>query len=338
MLEALGVNTSKTFSVIETGEALHRGDEPSPTRSAVLVRLSHGHIRIGSFQRLAALGDAAALRRLTDYALKIYYGEGGGDDAPARLLTHVAKRGGALAASYMAAGFVHGVLNSDNINISGESFDYGPWRFTPMFDPSFTAAYFDEGGLYAFGRQAEAIHWDVVQLGNALTSIAEIDALNEAVGAFAPAYQSAIADRFLWRLGVIPKSETQDLELVKAITMALGQSEVSIDRFFFDWAGGARRGVSPADEFYAGESFAPFVKTVANYAPARSLTHPYWHGKAPCAMHIEEVEAIWAPIAEADDWGMLTAKVEAVRAMGDAMDGGEEGSGISGVGGNNLVC
>jgi serine/tyrosine/threonine adenylyltransferase len=319
MLEALGVNTSKTFSVIETGEALHRGDEPSPTRSAVLVRLSHGHIRIGSFQRLAALGDEAALRRLTDYALLYYYGEPGGDDAPARLLSHVAKRGGALAASYMAAGFVHGVLNSDNINISGESFDYGPWRFTPLFDPSFTAAYFDESGLYAFGRQAEAIHWDVVQLGNALTSIAEIDALNQAVGAFAPAYQSAIADRFLWRLGVTSRGEAQDLELVRTITMALDQGEVSIDRFFFDWAGGARRGASPADAFYAGESFAPFAKAIANYTPARSLTHPYWHGKAPCSMHIEEVEAIWAPIAERDDWNALIAKVEAVRGMGEAM-------------------
>ena len=321
MLEALGVNTSKTFSVIETGEALHRGDEPSPTRSAVLVRLSHGHIRIGSFQRLAAIGDEAALRRLTDYALRTYYGEPGGDDAPARLLTHVAKRGGALAASYMAAGFVHGVLNSDNINISGESFDYGPWRFTPIFDPSFTAAYFDEGGLYAFGRQAEAIHWDVVQLGNALTSIAEIDALSEAVSAFAPAYQSAIADRFLWRLGVIPMGEAQDLELVRTITMALGQGEVSIDRFFFDWAGGARRSPSPADDVYTSESFAPFVKAITNHTPARALTHPYWHSKAPCALHIEEVEAIWAPIAESDDWGLLSAKVAAIRAMGDAMGG-----------------
>lgn len=323
MLEALGVNTSKTFSVIETGEALHRGDEPSPTRSAVLVRLSHGHIRIGSFQRLAAIGDEAALRRLTDYALKTYYGEPGGDDAPARLLTHVAKRGAALAASYMAAGFVHGVLNSDNINISGESFDYGPWRFTPTFDPSFTAAYFDEGGLYAFGRQAEAIHWDVVQLGNALTSIAEIDALNEAVSAFAPAYQRTIADRFLWRLGVTTMGEAQDLELVRTITTALGQGEVTIDRFFFDWAGGTRRSPSPADDVYAGESFTPFVKAIANHTPARALTHPYWHGGSPCAMPIEEVEAIWAPIAESDDWGRLWAKVGEIRAMGDAMGGGE---------------
>ncbi|MEK6638839.1 MAG: YdiU family protein [Pseudomonadota bacterium] len=319
MLEALGVNTSKTFSVIETGEALHRGDEPSPTRSAVLVRLSHGHIRVGSFQRLAAIGDEAALRRLTDYALLHYYGEPGGGDAPARLLTHVAKRGGALAASYMAAGFVHGVLNSDNINISGESFDYGPWRFTPTFDPGFTAAYFDEGGLYAFGRQAEAIHWDVVQLGNALASIAEIDALNEAAGTFAPAYQSAIADRFLWRLGVAPHDAAQDLELVRTITMALGHGEVSIDRFFFDWAGGSRRSPSPIDGFYAGENFAPFMKAINSYTAARPLTHSYWSGESRCSMQIEEVEAIWAPIAEANDWGALTAKVAAIRAMGQAM-------------------
>lgn len=322
MLEALGVNTSKTFSVIETGEALHRGDEPSPTRSAVLVRLSHGHIRIGSFQRLAAIGDEDALRRLTDYALRHYYDEAGGDDAPARLLAHVARRGGALAASYMAAGFVHGVLNSDNINISGESFDYGPWRFTPMFDPGFTAAYFDEGGLYAFGRQAEAIHWDVVQLGNTLTSIAEVDALNHAVSMFGPAYQSAIADRFLWRLGVTPQGEAQDLALVRAITMALGQGEVSIDRFFFDWAGGTRRGTSPADLIYEGENFGSFTSAIAAYAPARALTHTYWRGDAPCAMTIQEVEAIWAPIAEADDWGALTTKIGAIRAMGDAMRDG----------------
>ena len=319
MLEALGVNTSKTFSVIETGEALHRGDEPSPTRSAVLVRLSHGHIRIGSFQRLAALGDEAALRRLTDYALRHYYGELGGDDAPARLLAHVARATAALAASYMAAGFVHGVLNSDNINISGESFDYGPWRFTPMFDPGFTAAYFDEGGLYAFGRQAEAIHWDVVQLGNALTSIAEIDALNAAVGEFGPAYQSAIAERFLWRLGVSARGEEADLALVRAITGALEESEVTIDQFFFDWAGGSRRAPSPVDHLYSADSFAAFTSAIANYRPSRAITHDYWRCDAPCSMHIAEVEAIWAPIAEHDDWSTLTTKVTAIRAMGEAM-------------------
>src|SRR6478735_11507746 len=85
MLEALGVETSKSFSLIETGEALDRNDEPSPTRSSVLVRLQHGHIRIGTFQRLAYFQSGEEMRRLTDYCLDLYYGEPGGEDGPARL-------------------------------------------------------------------------------------------------------------------------------------------------------------------------------------------------------------------------------------------------------------
>jgi serine/tyrosine/threonine adenylyltransferase len=316
MLEALGVNTSKTFSVIETGEALHRGDEPSPTRSAVLVRLSHGHIRIGSFQRLAALGDDAALARLTDYALSTYYGEDGGEAAPVRLLGHVAAATADLAASYMVAGFVHGVLNSDNINISGESFDYGPWRFTPKFEAGFTAAYFDEGGLYCFGRQAEAIHWDVVQLAIALTRIADQEALVEVINGFAPAYRQAIVRRMLWRLGVQSRGETADGALVQALEAALALQLVEIDLFFFDWAGGSLRPASSAD--YREQGFAAFVEQVAPYEPARNLDHPYWSGAQPCSMHIDEVEAIWAPIAAHDDWTLLYAKVAAIRDMGAA--------------------
>jgi uncharacterized protein YdiU (UPF0061 family) len=129
MLQALGVDTSRTFSLIETGEELQRGDEPSPTRSSVLVRLSHGHIRIGSFQRLAYLRSDEELKRLTDHSLRTYFGSASAD--PIELLRHVVEGTARLAGSYMAAGFVHGVLNSDNINITAESFDYGPWRFAP---------------------------------------------------------------------------------------------------------------------------------------------------------------------------------------------------------------
>jgi serine/tyrosine/threonine adenylyltransferase len=319
MLEALGVNTSKTFSVIETGEELHRGDEPSPTRSAVLFRLNHGHIRIGSFQRLANLGDTQSLNRLVTYVLAKYYGEDAGDDAPERLLTHVAERTADLAASYMVAGFVHGVLNSDNINVTGESFDYGPWRFTPKFDRGFTAAYFDEAGLYAFGRQAEAIHWDVVQLAVALSTIADQDVLIEAVNRFAPAYRSALVKRMLWRLGVAPRNEESDIALVQTIEQALISSEIVIDRFFFDWQGGSRRTASPFDAHYDADAFAAFRAEISDYRPARPLQHPFWQSVLPCSMYIEEVEAIWARIAEDDDWSALHDKVAQIRAMGEAM-------------------
>jgi uncharacterized protein YdiU (UPF0061 family) len=98
-----------------------------------MVRMSHGHIRIGSFQRLAFERDEAGMKRLVAYALHHLYGED--LDDPVRLLTLVAERTATLAARYMAAGFVHGVLNSDNINVTGESFDYGPWRFALVWGP-----------------------------------------------------------------------------------------------------------------------------------------------------------------------------------------------------------
>mgnify|MGYP001067938908 CR=1 FL=1 len=318
MLEALGVHTSRALSVIETGEQLTRNDEPSPTRSAVLVRLSHGHIRIGSFQRLAHGGDTDGLSRLAAYALEQYYGEEAGHDAPARLLGHVAAGAARLAASYIAAGFVHGVLNSDNINITAESFDYGPWRFAPTFDPGFTAAYFDHQGLYSFGRQAEAIQWDVVQLAIALRLIAESDALIPALEGFGPAYRAALVDRMAWRLGVTPRGEAEDIALVQAMETALIESRVSLDRFFFDWRGGALRAPN-AD--YGHTAFDALRDRLQPYRRRGPDTHPYWSGDGPCAMQIDEVEAIWAPIAEADDWSALHAKVAAVRVMGDALAG-----------------
>jgi uncharacterized protein YdiU (UPF0061 family) len=313
MLEALGVRTSRSFSVIETGEALQRGDEPSPTRSAVLVRLSHGHVRIGSFQRLAYLNETEGLTRLVAYTLRHLYGEEPGEDGPVRLLAHVVAGTARLAASYMAAGFVHGVLNSDNINVTAESFDYGPWRFTPRWEPAFTAAYFDQQGLYAFGRQAQAIHWDGVQLALALTKLIDVEALAPVLDGFPAAYEEAYAAALLGRLGVTPQGAEADLAVVSALEDALATSGATIDRFFYDWRGG-RRSADPTPE-----TNAPALEAaLAGYAPAADRSHPYWSDGAPCSMHIDEVERIWSAIAERDDWAPLHEKVAAVRRMGEA--------------------
>ncbi|WP_375393458.1 protein adenylyltransferase SelO family protein [uncultured Sphingomonas sp.] len=309
MLEALGVPTSRTLSLIETGEALDRGDEPSPTRGAVMVRLSHSHIRIGTFQRLAYLRDEATMRRLVGYVLDRLYDEPGDD--PARLLTLVVDRAATLAASYMAAGFVHGVLNSDNINVTGESFDYGPWRFAPTWDPGFVAAYFDREGLYAFGRQPEAIHWDVMQLASSLRLIADSDPLVAALEAFPARYQEAVAAAILWRFGVVGRDGEGDRALVQTIERALRRTGVGIDRFFFDAFGG----VLP-EEY--GDAWAEVRAALAAYMPRNDRSHPYWSGE-PCSMLIDEVEAIWAAIAERDDWSVLAAKVAAIREMGAAL-------------------
>ena len=321
MLEALGVETSKSFSLIETGEGLERNDEPSPTRSAVLVRLGHGHIRIGTFQRLAYFDQADNIAKLADYCLRHLFGEAPGEDAPARLLDRVAGGTARLAASYIAAGFVHGVLNSDNIAITAESFDYGPWRWTPHWDGHFTAAYFDHNGLYAFGRQPQAIHWDLVQLALSLRAIAPAEALTPVLETFPDRFQQALRDALFGRLGIETGAMADDMSLVVAIETSLARRTVAIDRFFFDWRGGGLRGGSPAAAAYQTEDFADFRREIVRRRPAAgALDHPYWSDDAgPCAMHIEEVEAIWSAIDERDDWAPLQAKIAAVRRMGEAL-------------------
>ena len=316
MLEALGVNTSKSFALFETGEALWRGDEPSPTRSSVLTRLSHGHIRIGNFQRLAFFDDAAGIATLTRYCLEQLYKETPtADDTEnaTQLFDLACSATATLAASYIAAGFVHGVLNSDNINITGESFDYGPWRFAPEWDEGFTAAYFDHAGLYAFGRQPEAIQWDVAQLAGCLALIGEAPALSDLLGGWPARFEAALVDKLLARLGVEPADDATDRQLVSAVLAALRSRQVGIDRFFFDWRGGR----TPAAGAYSNDVFDDLRSKLR--ARQRPLTHPYWDDPEPCSMLIDEVEGIWSSIADNDDWSPFDAKIEAVRRLGAAM-------------------
>ncbi len=314
MLDALGVNTSKTFSLVETGEELMRGDEPSPTRSAVMVRLSHSHIRIGTFQRIAAEGDAEMMQRLVEYCLTILYNEALSDNPAAQLLDLAVERIAELAASYMVAGFVHGVLNTDNINITGESFDYGPWRFTEFWDPRFTAAYFDESGLYAFGRQAEAAHWNLGQLAVSLRLICDAPPLVEALERFPVLFQNAIIRRFLWRLGIKSQGEEKDRQLVEAAERAMVREQIPIDMFFHTHRGGR----APDMQKY-GQDRASFAEILGDYQNADSLGHVYWSDASPCSMLIDEVEKIWSAIASDDDWQPLYQKIDAIRRMHEAL-------------------
>ena len=316
MLAALGVNTSRTLSIIETGEALDRGDEPSPTRSAVLVRLNHSHIRYGTFQRLAALDLPVEMARLSEYVLKHYFGGDRVYDVYDALIDHAVTNAAGQAAAMMAAGFVHGVLNTDNINITGECFDYGPFRFASVWDPDFTAAYFDHHGLYSFGRQAEAMQWNVFQLANALRLVAPVEALKPALEDFGNRYTAVLTAALLARLGVRPFGDSRDRVLAEALVAALEASRAGLDRFWFDWRGGGLRADAGA---YDTPEFAPFVAAVRAFAPAVTLGHPYWADPVPCGLPIAEIEAIWSAIAADDDWAPFGAKISAIRRMGAAL-------------------
>lgn len=311
MLEALGVNTSKTFSIIETGEELWRGDEPSPTRSAVMVRLSHSHIRIGAFQRLAYEKDAETMAALTNYALRELYDVEPGENPAAQLFALAVPRIADLAASYMVAGFVHGVLNTDNINITGESFDYGPWRFTPRWEPGFTAAYFDHSGLYAFGRQAQAMHWNLGQLGVALRLLTDAEPLIAELERFPELFQQAFVRRFLWRIGLESSGDDIDRQLVEHGERAMMAERIEIDEFFT-----RHRGGDAADEESKTPEYEAFLGLLREFKPAP--------GAVPipaCSMHIEEVEDIWSAIADHDDWTKLETKIANIRELGQALAG-----------------
>ncbi len=313
MLEAHGANTSKTFSVIETGEALDRGDEPSPTRSAVMVRLSHSHIRIGTFQRLAALDQHDNLAQLVNYCLQQFPGPPPPETAPDRtnpaiiLFHQVITRMADMAASYVASGFVHGVLNTDNMNITGESLDYGPWRWLPAWDAQFTAAYFDHQGLYCFGRQAEAIRWNCAQLAIALRPLAESAPLIAALERFETLFQTHLIRRTLWRLGVTSQGTESDMALLSAAGDHMQSTQISPDQFFFNHRAARNPPASP---------FGDLLKT---YAPLAELAHPIWQNPAPPSNIIAEVERIWSAIDRDDDWLPLHSHIAQIRELGDAL-------------------
>lgn len=328
MLEARGVYTSKTFSVIETGEALQRSDEPSPTRSCVLVRLGHSHIRFGAFQRLAHEGDDAAIGALAAYCMAEFDPDLGvvsvGDERArtARWFSRVIARSARLAAQWMAAGFVHGVLNTDNMNVNGESFDYGPWRFLPYTDFSFTAAYFDHSGLYAYGRQPEAVMWNLSRFGGTLVSQADETALNAALARFPDLFGRAMTEAFFARLGLAP-SAPGDFDFIVALMQWMEETQAPFEQFFFDWFCGKReRALSgPLATLYEEAAFAPLAQRLAGFAPVRPerLSHAYFSDR-PCTMLIDDVETIWDAIAKKDDWSLLTAKFDEIARMREAHD------------------
>ena len=318
MLEALGVNSSKTFSVIETGRSLTRGDEPSPTRSAVLVRLSHSHIRIGSFQRNLYLQNPGANERLARHVVRHYYQERD-PDAPLaelvpQLLRDVAQKVAHMAAGWMAAGFVHGVLNTDNFNLTGESFDYGPWRFLPQLDPNFTAAYFDHQGRYAYGRQPDAALWALCRLADCFVEQIGKEALEDALSPFFSDMEEAMVRAMMRRLGL---RADNGVVIMNALLKAARETSCSFDEMFADLYGGVR----PVTPVYQSAHFAPYFAALAETEKAEHLSrsHPYFETAQNASLVIEEVERVWAPIAQDDDWTALDNKLAAIRAYGEAL-------------------
>lgn len=317
MLESLGVKTSRTLCFYETGESLQRNDEPSPTRSAVLTRFSLGHIRIGTFQRLAYFKQTENIRKLVSYCMHFYYGdEIAHMDATdenllaSRFFQSVVSANAVLTAQVMMAGFVHGVLNTDNINISGELFDYGPYRFMPEYDPQFTAAYFDHQGLYCFGRQPVSFLWALAQLGEALKAAYPDLPADEILSGFSPQFNEAVQMQLLKRLNLSPQSEDLNAQLVAQLFTLLETHKLPFEQVFFDFH--SKRNI----QTYKHQA-PELMETLHEFriADEKIRDHLYFRNTAPVTLLIDEIESIWKPIAENDDWSLYENKLRDIRKM-----------------------
>jgi uncharacterized protein YdiU (UPF0061 family) len=206
------------------------------------------------------------------------------------------------------------------MNLTGESFDYGPYRFLPHSDPNYVAAYFDQTGLYSFGRQPEAVFWNLQQLAGCLTLVTDSDALVGALNGFAPAYRAELAGAMLARLGVGSVGEAEDAALAQAAFRALaeGGERLRWEPFFFDWfCGDAPRAMSgPRGAIYSEPAFGEFRARLADHAPVRPgrLDAKVFAHPDPEELLYNEIEALWAPIAEADDWSPFQAKLARIEA------------------------
>jgi uncharacterized protein YdiU (UPF0061 family) len=232
-LHQLGVNTSRCLSLIETGESLWRGDEPSPTRSSVMIRLSQTHIRFGTLERLHYLKRPDLITKLLDSAIAVYYPQI--EDTPdkysqfyAELVVRVAQ----LVAQWMAAGFCHGVLNTDNMSIAGESFDYGPYAFIPTYNARFTAAYFDYGGLYSYGNQPYICRSNLELLQLPLSMVTERSNLESGLAQFDDCYQQHYQRLMLQKLGFEADLGLLGSELLTQTIAFLRESQIGYHHFF----------------------------------------------------------------------------------------------------------
>ncbi|WP_420236107.1 protein adenylyltransferase SelO [Telmatobacter bradus] len=213
-MATLGVPTTRALAVVTTGEWLQR---ETVVPGAVLTRVAASHLRVGTFEYFAARRDMEGLRTLADYAIARHYPDAAQAGQPSRaLLEGVIARQAQLIAHWMLLGFIHGVMNTDNTSISGETIDYGPCAFMEAYDPATVFSSIDHGGRYTYGNQPRAALWNLARLAEALLPIlalevgseeAAVAAANEALSAFESQYQAARSAGLRRKLGLRTEHE-----------------------------------------------------------------------------------------------------------------------------------
>lgn len=237
-MAALGVPTTRALAAVTTGESVLR-DSVLP--GAVLTRVAASHLRVGTFQYFAARGDVEGLRILADYAIARHYPEAALAKEPYRaLLESVIARQARLIAQWMLLGFIHGVMNTDNTSISGETIDYGPCAFMEAYDPAKVYSSIDHGGRYAYSNQPRVALWNVARLAESLLPIlvqesdseeAALVVANKALSAFEPQFEAAHGAGLRRKLGLIRERES-DTALAKDLLQCMAANRADFTLTF----------------------------------------------------------------------------------------------------------
>jgi uncharacterized protein YdiU (UPF0061 family) len=210
-MHALGIPTTRSLAVATTGEAVLRGE---PLAGAVLVRVAASHIRVGTFQYAAAVGDPAVLEALLHHAILRHDPERADADEPAvAFFDAVVGRQARLVARWLLVGFVHGVMNTDNMAVSGETIDYGPCAFLDAYDPATVFSSIDRQGRYAYGSQPGIAHWNLARLAESLLPAvradgeAALDAMRDVFATFPARFEEAFTAGLRDKLGLLTAEE-----------------------------------------------------------------------------------------------------------------------------------
>lgn len=238
-MHALGIPTTRALAAVETGEVVLR---EGPMPGAVLTRVAQSHLRVGTFQVFAARGQIADLRRLTEYAIARHYPEANG---PMDLLRAVRDAQAALIPQWMAVGFIHGVMNTDNCAISGETIDYGPCAFMDSYHPNTVYSSIDRMGRYAYSNQPEIAVWNLAQLATALIQQMEdkegaVEEATEIVHAMPDQLQRNWLMRFRAKIGLV-REEEGDVELISDLLTRMAQNQADFTNTFRALGGDAAR-------------------------------------------------------------------------------------------------
>ncbi len=321
-LHQMGVRTSRCLSMVETGLDLWRGDEPSPTRSAVMVRFSRSHIRFGTFERLNYLKRPDLIQKLLDHVIEYYYShlrKIEGAERYARFYTELVQRVAELVAQWMSVGFCHAVLNTDNMSITGESFDYGPFAFLPTYNSDFTAAYFDHYGRYSYGNQPGICKLNLELLQQPMSAVIDSTAMTTALSNFESYYFAHYKQLMLQKLGLVGETSSIRDELLVTTLQLLTDTQVGYHQFFFDLSQAFKlRWQQDLNSILNETELMPAVVGNSGYQKWLQLYHQaltniseselaevdklLTRSNPQTILLRPQIEAIWEPIAQANNW------------------------------------